>query len=134
MHREPIPVAFVVSAGVAAILAPPVHGADLGIVVLGSTLTAATTGIIAAAVQFLPQRWFSVFTVVASVVTWLLVAVLLRTFGQLWLGPVPERLGIAWALGSATALMLGRASGMQLPRLRPWPIRRRAPRPPQHDR
>ena len=131
MHREPIPVAFAVSAGAAAILTPPTDPTQFGTILAGSTLTAATTGVIAAAVQFLPQRWFNVFTVVAGVVTWLLVAVLLRVFGHLWLGPIPERLGIAWALGSATALLLGRASGMQLPRLRPWPIRRRGRQPPQ---
>ena len=130
MHREPIAVAFAVSAGTAAILTLPTDGAQFGTILAGSTLTAATTGIIAAAMQFLPQRWFNPFTIVASVVTWLLVAVLLRVFGYLWLGPIPDRLGIAWALGSASALLIGRASGMRLPRLRPWPVRRRGPQPP----
>lgn len=126
MHREPIPVAFAISAGASAILAPPIHGTDLGIIVLGSTLTAATTGIIAAAMQFLPQRWFNVFTVVSSVVTWMLVSSLLSALGHLWLGPIPERIGIAWAIGAATALLASRADGMRLPRLRPWTARRAA--------
>jgi len=132
MHREPIPVAFAISAGVAAILMPPTDPVHFGAIVLGSTLTAATTGIIAAGMQFLPPRWFNVVTGIASVVTWLLVAALLRAVGYLWLGPLPGRLGIAWALGSATALMVGRASGMRMPRLRPWPIRRSVRRPEQN--
>jgi hypothetical protein len=126
MHKEPIPVAFVVAAGASAILAPPVHGADFAVIVIGSTLTAATTGIIAAAMQFLPKRWFNVCTVLASVVTWMLVSRLLSTFGHLWQIPIAGRVGIAWAVGSATALILSRASGMQLPRLRRW-TRRVAP-------
>ena len=127
MHREPIPVAFVVAAGASAILAPPVHGADFGVIVLGSTLAAATTGIIAAAMQFLPhamvqrlhrdrQRGDLDARVESARRRWV----------SIWLGPIPERLGIAWALGAATALLASRASGMGLPGLRPCRWRRQA--------
>src|SRR5690349_7342379 len=104
MHQEPIPVAFVVSAAAGAILAPPIHGADLGVIVAGATLTAATTGIVAAGMQFLPSRWFNALTGVAAVATWALVSTILAAWGSIWLGAVPPRLGIAWAVGSASAL------------------------------
>ena len=128
MHREPIPVAFGASAAAATILAmrPELHAADWAPIFVGAALTAAATGIVASTLQFLKQRYFAVFTIVASAVIWLLVSMLVAAFSYDWFSPASRRMSVAWPIGAATALILSRASGMQAPRLRLWRLRRNA--------
>ena len=128
MHREPIPVAFGASVAAATVLAmrPELHTADWAPIVVGSALTAAATGIVASTMQFLKQKSFAVFTVVASAAIWLLVSVLVSAVSYDWFSPASRRMSLAWPIGAATALILSRTSGMSAPRLRLWRLRRNA--------
>jgi hypothetical protein len=113
--------AFVIAMlGAAAIVVRPGSGgADWGVVVLGSTLTAATTGILASILQFLPQRLFAAAAVVGGALVAAGVSGLLYAAQAIWAAPTPSSTVFVWAGAAITSLVITRASGVRLPPARP---------------
>ena len=120
MHRQPMAVAFVLAfVGAAAFaIRPGFSAADLWPIVVGTTLTAALTGIVASVLQFLPQRFFALLTLLAAAVIGILVSGLLAAADTIWLRPAAAPVAFVWPCAAAAALLVARADGMRLPRLR----------------
>jgi hypothetical protein len=113
-------IAFVVAAiGAAAIgLRPGANWSNMAPLLTGATLAAAMTGLVASIMQFLPNRLFSPFTLVAGAVVAIAVFVLLRAGEYMGLERAPVSTAFAWALAAVVALIVSRESGMRLPALR----------------
>ena len=126
MRREPMAIAFALSL-ISALILEFRGGFDLNVlwpVVVGAVLTAAVTGIIATAMQFLPRRLFLEVTVVAGVAVALILSPLLTTFSRLWLVPLGAPTAFVWPLASVAGLLISRAAGVRFPH---W-VPRRLPR------
>lgn len=93
-------------------------GYPFGTLLLGATILAAMTGMAASVLQFLPQRYFFSATIAGGIALGLLVATLLRAARVLDFGDVHGATIVVWPVAAVVALFLGRASGMQMAKLR----------------
>lgn len=117
MQFMPIVAAFVIAlvGGVAVGFRP---GYSFGTLFMGATIVAAMTGLAASVLQFLPQRAFLFVAAIAGSILGLLVPPMLQWAEVLGFGDVRGPVSLVWPVAAVTALLLSRASGMQLPRLR----------------
>ena len=117
MRRQPMAIAFALSLISVLILEfrPGFDASILWPVVIGAMLTAAITGIIVTAMQFLPQRFFLPMAIVAGVAVALLVPGLLTTLSRLGLVSLRAPTTLVWPLASVTGLLISRAAGVRFP-------------------
>ena len=121
MRHQPMALAFVIALlGAAAVeIRPGSGGEDWAAILLGATLAAAMTGLVASIMQFLPQRLFAPSAAVAGMAVALGVSALLYAAETIWLGPIAPSTVFVWAAAAIVALLVTRASGVRLPPVRP---------------
>ena len=117
MRHQPMTIAFLVaSLGAAAVgVRPGASWPDFAPLLVGATLVAAMSGLIASIMQFLPYRLFAPFTLVAGAVVALAVLVLLRAAEYMGLGRAPASTFFVWALAVMVALVVSREFGVRMP-------------------
>jgi hypothetical protein len=120
MRYHPIAIAFVAAMlGAAAVgVRPGANWDDFAPLLVGAALAAATTGIVASFMQFLPDRLFGPLSLPAGALVSLAVMVLLRAAEYMGLAPAPLATALVWATAAVVALLTARASGVGLPWLR----------------
>lgn len=120
MRHQPMAIAFVIAIfGAAAIGIRPGSGSDdWGPILVGAALAAAMTGIIAAIMQFLPQRLFLASAAVGGILVAFTVSAILYAAETLWLQPIASSTVFVWAAAALVALLVTRSAGVRLPPVR----------------
>jgi hypothetical protein len=117
MPVGPITVSFLI-AGLGALVTSSRSESPLGTMFLAATLVAATTGLMASALQFLPSRFFVPLSIVAAAVVAFFVSVVLYVIEYLGFGQLHAVTIFVWPLAALVALLMSRSWGMGLPTLR----------------
>jgi hypothetical protein len=116
MRHQPMALAFLAAGlGAALVAMGSSSGADWRPILVGATLTAATTGIIASIMQFLPERLFAPYAIVAGVAVALVVSALLYLAENIWLPPITNSTVFVWPAAAIVALVVSRRYGVRLP-------------------
>ncbi|MCC7008804.1 MAG: hypothetical protein IT184_08315 [Acidobacteria bacterium] len=114
---QPLALAFVLA--VAGALATGMRpGWPFSTLLIGATLAAAMTGLVASVLQFLPERLYLPFAILAGAVVALFVSASLQAIEVMGFGSVRDTTVYVWPVAAIVTLLVSRASGMRLPSLR----------------
>lgn len=99
MRHQPMALTFVAALLGASVveIRPGAGAADWASILVGAALAAATTGIAAAILQFLPQRLFVPAAAVGGMAVAFCVSALLYAAEGIWLRPIPAVTTFVWA-------------------------------------